>query len=50
VEKALGIGEIAIVPDVDLEPADIHNLVSDAERRKQLLRDWQAKQPKEYHS
>ncbi|KAI8245730.1 hypothetical protein K4K55_000939 [Colletotrichum sp. SAR 10_96] len=48
IEQALDDGVLAIVPDVDLEPADLDLPLNDAEERKQRLRDWEKLEVKEY--
>ncbi|KAF4885174.1 hypothetical protein CGCF415_v004019 [Colletotrichum fructicola] len=45
---ALDDGVLAIVPDIDLEPADLDFPLKDTEERKQRLRDWEKSEVKEY--
>ncbi|KAJ0382790.1 hypothetical protein COL922a_011831 [Colletotrichum nupharicola] len=48
IEQALDDGVRAIVPDIDLEPADLDFPLTDTEDRKQRLRDWEKSEVKEY--
>ncbi|KAE9579383.1 hypothetical protein CGMCC3_g4909 [Colletotrichum fructicola] len=48
VSKSLDDGVLAIVPDIDLEPADLDFPLKDTEERKQRLRDWEKSEVKEY--
>ncbi|CAI0643352.1 unnamed protein product [Colletotrichum noveboracense] len=48
IEQALDDGVLAIVPDIDLEPADLDFPLTDTEGRKQRLRDWEKSEVKEY--
>ncbi|KAF5524037.1 hypothetical protein CGCA056_v004293 [Colletotrichum aenigma] len=48
IEQALDDGVLAIVPDIDLEPADLDFPLKEPEERKQRLRDWEKSEVKEY--
>ncbi|CEI68060.1 hypothetical protein FVEN_g7671 [Fusarium venenatum] len=48
IKKALENGFVAIVPDIDLEPASPRLPLNDKEERDQRIRAWQKAKPKEY--
>ncbi|KAI0390586.1 hypothetical protein F5Y17DRAFT_471549 [Xylariaceae sp. FL0594] len=48
IEKALEQGYLAIVPDVCLEPADEEHPAADLHERRQNVKDWETRDPKEY--
>ncbi|KAG8677763.1 hypothetical protein FPOAC2_03903 [Fusarium poae] len=48
IEKALANGSVAIVPDIDLEPANPELPLDDKEERDQRILAWQKSNPKEY--
>ncbi|XXG99566.1 hypothetical protein Hte_005905 [Hypoxylon texense] len=48
IEKALDQGYVAIVPDVELEPEAGLDLEADTTRRRELVKNWENTNPKEY--